>query len=134
MDAVRGMNELTPRSAAMFVAGMFAVTACPPFGPFFSELTRGARGIGNPPHGSAVAMLLGCLLLAFFGLTRVVFGIVDGRPRPAAKADSRRFVETAGVILPPLALLVLSVWLGLFTPDLLREAWSGAVRELFPAP
>ncbi len=26
-------------------------------------------------------MFLGCLLFAFFGLTRVVFGIVDGRPR-----------------------------------------------------
>jgi len=38
MDNVRGMSALTPYSAAMFVTGMFAVTACPPFGPFFSEL------------------------------------------------------------------------------------------------
>jgi len=34
----RGMSVLTPRSAAIFVAGMFAVTALPPFAPFFSEL------------------------------------------------------------------------------------------------
>src|SRR5208282_1258255 len=33
-DEVSGMFAVTPRSAAIFVAGMFAVTACPPFGPF----------------------------------------------------------------------------------------------------
>jgi hydrogenase-4 component F len=133
MDAVRGMSALTPRSAAIFVAGMFAVTACPPFGPFFSELQvmRAALGCG---HGGAVAMFVICLLFAFFGLTRVVFAIVDGRPRTAAKATGNRFVETAGVIVPPLALLGLSLWLGLFTPATLRDAWSSAVAQLFSSP
>jgi hydrogenase-4 component F len=133
MDDVRGMSVLTPRSAAIFVTGMFAVTALPPFGPFFSELqvVRAALASG---HGVATAMFLGCLLLAFFGLTRVVFGIVDGRPRPATKANGKRFVETAGVIAPPLVLLGLSLWLGLFTPTILREAWTAAVAQLFPTP
>lgn len=133
MDEVRGMSLLTPRSAAIFVTGMFAVTACPPFGPFFSELqiVRAALASG---HGGATVMFLGCLLLAFFGLTRVVFGIVDGRPSPKAKSNSERFVETAGVITPPLVLLGCSLWLGLFTPSVLREAWLGAVAQLFPTP
>ena len=82
----------------------------------------------------AVAVFLGCLLLAFFGLTRVVFGIVDGRPRPATKAHGQRFVETAGVILPPLLLLGLSLWLGLFTPAVLEAAWADAVAALYPVP
>jgi len=64
----------------------------------------------------------------------VVFGIVDGRPRTAARAHGRRFVETAGVIVPPLVLLGLSLWLGLFTPTTLREAWLAAVAQLFPTP
>ena len=133
MDDVRGMSFLTPRSAAMFVTGMFAVTACPPFGPFFSELqvVRAALASG---HGMAIAMFLGCLLLAFFGLTRVVFGIVDGRPRTAAKATGKRFVETAGVTAPPLVLLGLSLCLGLFAPQMLRDAWTAAVAQLFPTP
>ena len=133
MDEVRGMSVLTPRSAAIFVTGMFAVTACPPFGPFFSELqvVRAALATG---HGAATAMFLGCLLLAFFGLTRVVFAIVDGRPRTAAKPSGKRFVETAGVIVPPLVLLGLSLWLGLSTPAMLREAWTAAVAQLFPTP
>ena len=133
MDDVRGMSVITPRSAAIFVAGMFAVTACPPFGPFFSELqvVRAALGSG---HWAATAMFLGCLLLAFFGLTRVVFGIVDGRPRASVKANGKRFIETTGVIAPPLLLLGLSVWLGLFTPATLRDAWLAAVTQLFPTP
>jgi hydrogenase-4 component F len=133
MDDVRGMSVLTPRSAAMFVTGMFAVTACPPFGPFFSELqvVRAALASG---HGIAIALFLACLLLAFFGLTRVVFGIVDGRPRTLARMTGRRFVETAGVTAPPLMLLGLSLCLGLFTPPMLRDAWAAAVAQLFPTP
>lgn len=133
MDAVRGMAAITPHSAAIFVTGMFAVTALPPFGPFFSEL-QVVRAALETGHGVATAMFLGCLLLAFLGLTRVVFGIVDGRPRTATKAGgNKRFVETAGLVLPPLALLGLSLGLGLFSPAMLHEAWAAAA-QLFPKP
>jgi hydrogenase-4 component F len=133
MDKVRGMFVLTPRSSAIFVTGMFAVTACPPFGPFFSEL-RVVRAALASGHMAATAMFLGCLLFAFFGLTRVVFGIVDGRPRTVAKGGGRRFKETAALVAPPLALLVLSLLLGLFTPPVLLDAWSAAVAQLSPNP
>jgi hydrogenase-4 component F len=133
MDDVRGMSVLTPKSAGIFVTGMFAVTALPPFAPFFSEL-RVVRAALTSGHGVATAMFLGCLLFAFFGLTRVVFGIVQGRPGAAAKANARQFVESAGVIWPPLALLGLSLWLGLFTPAILLDAWTAAAAQLFPTP
>ena len=133
LDEVRGMGIATPRSAAIFVTGMFAVTACPPFGPFFSELqiVRAALAGG---HGAATAMFLGCLLLAFLGLTRVVFGVVDGRPRNNAKTAGKRLEEAAGVLLPPLLLLGLSLWLGLFQPALLHDAWAAAAAQLYPSP
>lgn len=131
MADVRGMALLTPRSAAIFVAGMFAITACPPFAPFFSEL-QVVRAALETGHGVATAVFLGCLLLAFFGLTRVVFGIVDGRPRAASRKIAKNFVETAGLVLPPLALLGLSLWLGLFLPAGLRDVWAAAVTQLFP--
>jgi len=133
IDEVRGMAVLTPRSAMIFVAGLFAVTASPPFGPFFSELLvlRAALGTG---HYVAVVIFLACLLFAFFGLSRVVFAVVDGRPRPATVASARRFVETAGAVAPPALLLGLSLWLGLFTPDVLRESWTAAAAQLFPTP
>jgi hydrogenase-4 component F len=133
MDDVRGMTMLTPRSAAIFVAGMFAVAALPPFGPFFSEL-RVVRAAFETGHSGAAAMFLGCLLFAFFGLTRLVFAIVDGRPRTKSRLAARRFPETLGTVAPPLLLLGFSLWLGLATPAVLREAWTGVVTQLFPAP
>ena len=133
VDEVRGMSALTPRSAVLFLAGLFAVTACPPFGPFFSELLilKTAFMAGHP---AAAGALLACLLLAFCGLTRVVFAIVDGRPRLAARAMDRRFRETLAVVAPPAVLLLLGVGLGLATPLLLRESWTAAVLQLSPSP
>jgi hydrogenase-4 component F len=133
MDEVSGMAWVTPRSAALFATGLFAVTACPPFGPFFSELGI-VRAAFESGHGWAAALLLACLLLAFLGLTRVVFAVVYGRPHAAARASAERFRETAGVIVPPLVLLGLALWLGLAPPLVLREAWTAAAAHLFPAP
>ena len=79
-------------------------------------------------------MFLGCLLLAFLGLTRVVFGIVDGRPRNRAKSGGKRLVESAGLVLPPLVLLGLSLWLGLFQPAMFHDAWAAAAAQLYPPP
>jgi hydrogenase-4 component F len=132
-DEVSGMMMLTPRSAALFVIGMFAVTACPPFGPFFSEL-RIVRAAFDAQRPAAAGVFLLCLLFAFFGLTRVVFAIVDGRPKRASQTIAKRYPETASVIAPPVILLALSLWVGLATPTLLQNAWLAAVQQLFPAP
>ncbi len=128
---VRGMAHVVPRSAALFVAGMFGVTACPPFAPFFSELKVLLSAL-QTGHAWIAGGFLACLLLAFFGLSRVVFSVVDGRPRPSVANGSGRFRETLGFVVPPLLLLLLSLWLGLFTPAVLRDAWSAAVTQLFP--
>jgi len=129
IDEVRGLAVIAPRSAALFVAGLLAVTACPPFGPFYSELLilRGAFADG---HGLAAACWLGCLLLAFCGLTRLVFAIVHGRPRRPESGFDPRCRETSAVLWPPLALLLLTLGLGLTMPDILRESWGAAVDQL----
>jgi hydrogenase-4 component F len=132
-DEVSGMSVVTPQSAALFVTGLFAVTACPPFGPFFSEL-RVLRAAIETGHWGAASVFLCGLLFAFFGLTRLVFAIVDGRPRTAARQGEARLRESLGVILPPLLLLGFSLWLGLATPAVLRDAWTAAVAQLFPTP
>jgi hydrogenase-4 component F len=133
VDEVGGMAIVTPRSAATFVAGMFAVTACPPFGPFFSELAV-LRAAFETGHTTAALLFLCGLLFVFFGLTRLVFAVVDGRPRAAAAAGSRRVRESLGVVLPAAVLLAFALWLGLATPAVLRDAWSAAVAQLFPSP
>jgi hydrogenase-4 component F len=131
MDDVRGMASLLPVSSALFVAGLFAVTACPPFGPFFSELQLVRAGFATG-HPWATTFFLLCLLLAFFGLTRVVFGIVDGRPGAALRKHSAPFRERASILLPPFALMMLSLALGIHPPDWLRQLWQDAVVQLYP--
>ncbi len=132
-NEVAGMAWRAPMSSRIFIAGLLAVTALPPFGPFFSELRIVRAAFETGSTFTAVAFL-GCLLFAFFGLTRLAFNIVDGRPRAAARAASNRFRETPGVILPPLIFLGCSLWLGLATPSLLQETWSAAAKLLFPTP
>jgi len=67
-------------------------------------------------------------------MTRLIFAIVDGRPRAAARKTSERFPELPGILIPPLLFLALSLWLGLATPPLLRETWTAAAKILFPSP
>lgn len=134
LEAVRGMSAVTPRSAAVFVTGMFAVTACPPFGPFFSEL-RVVLAAFSSGHSVTAGFFLGCLLFAFFGMSRVVFAVVDGRAKintGRANERNRRIAESIGTVAPALALLGLSLWLGLATPAVLQEAWADAVAQLVP--
>ncbi|WP_081722060.1 proton-conducting transporter membrane subunit [Geminisphaera colitermitum] len=140
LEVARGMSAVTPRSAAVFVAGMFAVTACPPFGPFFSELRIVLAAFAGG-HGITAGLFLGCLLFAFFGMSRVVFAVVDGRARSerdrtGKTGESRekklRVPESNGTVMPALALLGLSLCLGLATPAVLQEAWTNAVASLTP--
>ncbi len=131
VEAVRGMAHVTPVSVGMFVVGFFAVTACPPFGPFFSELALVRVAITENRYWES-AIFLGCLLVAFLGMTRLVFAIIEGRPRTTSVVKRSR--ETIGVLAPPLVLLAISLGLGLVTPVLLCDAWSLAVKALFPSP
>lgn len=133
VDKVFGMAWSAPVSARMLVAGLLAVTACPPFGPFFSELKILLATFTTHSSFTAYAFL-GCLLFAFFGMTRLVFAIVDGRPSAGARASAGKLAETPGVILPPLAFLGISLWLGVATPSLLTNAWTAAANFLFPTP
>ncbi len=133
VDEVAGMAWGAPVSSRIFVVGLLAVTACPPFGPFFSELRIVQTAFANGSHWTAAAFL-GCLLFAFFGMTRLVFSILDGRPRAAARAARGRLRERAGTIFPPLVFLGCSLWLGLATPSLLRDTWTEAVKILFRTP
>ncbi len=132
LDAVGGVAARTPRSAALFLAGAFAVTACPPFGPFFSELRVVGAGLAAGRAGVVAALLVG-LLLAFFGISRVAFALLYGRPRwDATRAGHTS--ESPALLASPCLLLGASIWLGLFTPSLLVDAWSAAAAELCAAP
>lgn len=129
IDEVAGLSMLAPVSGAIFVTGVLAVTAFPPFAPFFSEL-RVLRAMLEQGHGMTAGMMLAALFLAFLGLTRVTLAVWDGRPRLRSRPAAVRRAETPGVVWPCLALLGLCLWLGLATPDIVQEAWEAAVGQL----
>lgn len=131
IDEVRGMAWLTPRTTVLFVTGLFAITACPPFGPFFSELRIVKTAIGSG-QGAATGFLLFCLLMAFCGMSRIVFAVIDGRPHPGKCHQLGHLRETVGVLVPPTVLLLFSIILGLFTPSVLQDTWDTVVQQLEP--
>ncbi len=133
VDEVSGMAWRSPISARLMVTGMLAITACPPFAPFFSEIRILRAALHQRPWAAAV--LLTALFVAFLGLSRLVFAIVDGRPKRAARATGNRFRETAWVVVPPIIFLSCSLLLGLMTPEFLLKSWLQATRQLLvPTP
>jgi len=140
---VSGLLRVAPISSRLAILGMFAVTACPPFGPFFSELAI-VRAALQGTQAWVIPIFLACLLLAFLGMTRLVFAMTDGRPRlnsrlttgrgksaqmPPSQSSSR--VEVPGVVIPPMVFLCCSLILGLAAPLALRTVWVEAVTFLF---
>jgi hydrogenase-4 component F len=122
-DDVRGALRRIPISGALFLAGFFAVTGSPPFGPFLSEFTilRAAMMSGR---FVVAGLFLLMLIVIFMGMGSTVLAVVQGEP-PERVATSR-FNDTALTVAPAIACLGLVLMLGLFIPApldaLLREA------------
>ncbi len=120
---VSGALRRVPVSAALFLAGFFAVTGSPPFGPFISELTIVRAAFGSGRYGVAAAFLV-LLAVVFIGMGSAVVTIVQGTPSDRSIRTS--FREELGTVAPILACLAVVLLLGLYLPPplerLLREA------------
>ena len=127
----KGLFLIMPHSSLLFMAGLFAITACPPFGLFFSELMiiKNAFFSGYP---WVAVLFLFALMLAFFGLTRIVFSVVHGRPKTNSKQLCTKYCEKPATLLPSLILIGAVLFLGLCIPNPLRQIWSDAVQQLIP--
>jgi hydrogenase-4 component F len=124
-DHVTGALRLTPASGALFLAGFFAITGSPPFGPFISEFTILNAAITGGRFVSAGLFLL-MLAIVFIGMGATVLRVVQGEPSVAAR--SRLHKERVLTVAPAVAFLVLVVLMGVYIPPpvsaLLREAAS----------
>ena len=124
-DEVRGAARRLPISGPLFLAGFLAITGSPPFSPFFSEfaIVNGAFGAGRFVVGG---LFLGLLAVIFVGMATTVLAVVQGdpgdAPRVAGNGDS--WLTAA----PPLALMALVLFLGLFLPRGLQELFGAAAR------
>jgi hydrogenase-4 component F len=117
-----------PVSRLLVVAGLFAVTGSPPFGPFLSEFTILRAALSGGQAGVAVAMLV-LLAVTFVGLAVTLLGVADRGPAPApAVAAAPR--ESGWLVAGPAALGAGVVALGLAIPGPLQALLARAAAAL----
>ncbi len=131
IDEVTGALRVLPASAAMFLAGFFAITGTPPFGPFLSEFTILSAIVKAERYGVAAAFLL-LLVVVFIGMGATVLAVVQGEPPERARATPYR---DGGLGIAPIAvLLALVLALGLWIPAPLSALLHDAARVIEAAP
>ncbi len=131
---VRGLRLAMPATAALWIAGLFAIAGAPPFGTFLSEVSlfKALFDAGRWKTGLAALLLLA---VAFAGMSRTMLGMLGGVPADAAALRmpaSRR--ADAATWLPAAALLAIAVVLGLWVPGFLRATLQAAAAATGGAP
>jgi hydrogenase-4 component F len=118
---VSGAIHRVPASAALLLAGFFAITGSPPFGLFLSELAI-IRAAFRSGQYWAAGLLLGLLATVFIGMGAVVFRVVQGPPPP----DVRPAREPLLTILPAACCLAVVLVLGVRLPSWLDAGLRAA--------
>jgi hydrogenase-4 component F len=123
--SMRGVLRQAPVSGALLLAGLFAVTGSPPFGPFVSEFTilGAAIGQGHPWIG---AITVGLLAIIFVGMARPILDVLYGEPARVTSGPRAGGLRLAG----PLVLMLLVLLLGVYLPLHLREVLARATHSL----
>jgi hydrogenase-4 component F len=125
-DRVSGALRRVPVSAALFLAGFFAVTGSPPFGPFVSEFTilGAAIGQGHPWVGTIMVLLLAII---FVGMARPILDMLHGEQAPGPGKGPR----VGGLrLVGPVVLIMLVLLLGVYLPLRLRDVLAQAAVSL----
>ena len=127
---LKGLLRTRPVSAALLLAGLFAVTGSPPFGLFVSEFAIVSGAIRENHVIVAVVML--CLLaIIFAGIGAMIIGAVFGEsPADEGAESTKSHGESAWLVGGPIALAALVLMLGVYLPAPLRASLADAARLL----
>jgi hydrogenase-4 component F len=120
---VTGALRRAPWSGALWMAGFFAIVGSPPFGTFLSEFTILGAALESGRWGVA-ALYIVLLAAVFAGMGRVVLGMLQGTSSVPARP------EPWSAVLPPAALGLAVLVLGIYVPPALAEALELAARSL----
>jgi hydrogenase-4 component F len=127
LEDVTGALRRLPLSAGLFLAGFFAITGSPPFGPFISELSVLTAAMDS--HRYVVGGLyLALLAVIFIGMGSTVLAVVQGVP--PEDPEGRSFRESGFKTLPIIASLALVVMMGLWIPQWVTTLLHDAARLL----
>lgn len=123
---VRGVLCVLPVSGMLWLAGFFAITGWPPFGPFLSEFTI-LKAALDQGHVTVAIAYLALLALIFIGMTGVVLEMAQGKPSSEMKTSTS---EALGAIVPPALLAAAVLVLGVYIPPFLNAALHDAAQTL----
>jgi hydrogenase-4 component F len=123
VDRIRGAARRLPISGPVFLAAFLAITGSPPFAPFFSEFAILDGAVQAGAWGAAAAYL-GGLAVIFVGMGAAVLRVVQGALPDGLEITG--FRDTPLLAVPPLALLLAVLGLGLWVPAPLRAVVVGA--------
>lgn len=127
---LRGLLRVRPYSSAILLAGLFAVTGSPPFGPFVSEFAIVAGAIRGD-HIWIATVMLGLLAIIFAGIGAMLIGAVFGEPRAAGDDDvMQTSAESPWLVAGPILLTAIVLMLGLYIPPPLRSSVGAAASLL----
>jgi hydrogenase-4 component F len=115
---VRGLLRAAPVTGVLWVAGFLAITGTPPFGPFLSKFTI-LKAALDGGHVWLTTVFLAMLGVIFIGMATAFLGMAQGEPEKLAVSASNR--DRWWQIVPPAALGVLVLWLGLNVPSKLND-------------
>ena len=130
-DDVRGALRRLPLSGSLFLAGFFAVTGSPPFGPFISEFTI-FNGAVVGGHYAAAGLFLLFLAIIFIGMGATVLTVVQGPVSPAGLTTTNR--DSPWKTVSPILALALVVMMGVWIPAPLYAFVQRAAALLEPTP
>ena len=126
LDHVTGALRRLPVSGGLFLAGFFAITGSPPFGPFVSELQILLAAMSGGRWVVSAAYLL-LLVVIFIGMGTTVLAVVQGAP---PESEARTIREPWLRTLPIAACLALVLLMGLWIPAPLSALLHDAARLL----
>jgi hydrogenase-4 component F len=119
---IHGVLRAVPLSGVLWVCGFLAITGVPPFGPFLSEFTILKAALDTDRPLVAITYLA-LLALVFIGMANIVMPMAQGESNANPRLRSPR--EAWLAVLPPAALCLLVLVMGVFVPpdlnDLLHE-------------
>jgi hydrogenase-4 component F len=124
---IRGLSRIIPVSAALWLAGFFAITGSPPFGTFLSEFTILKAAIEQGHIVIAVGYLL-ILAVIFVAMATIVLRMYHGSL--VAQDENRDVREPYLTIFPPIVLCVLALILGVYMPPFLQRLLTDAATQL----
>jgi len=127
LEDVTGALRRVPLSAGLFLAGFFAITGSPPFGPFVSELAVLTAAMDSQRYIiSALYLIL--LAVIFIGMGSTVLAVVQGVP--PEDAEGRSFRESPFKTVPIIVSLGFALVMGIWIPHSISDLVHAAARLL----